>query len=246
MKRAFFACVFFALASSAALADISILGMPPVAGVGPNDSVAIVQGGVTSRATVAQFAGGLSGLFATLAGTQTFTGANTFANNVTLTQGQSVYFSGPYVGQIGSNIGASIGSVTGNLFGIAQKSVAWVVAVDQSGNVGIAGNYYAASERRLKENVVPLERERASWLVDHTQIVRYCYIVENCVPHETRHIGFIADDTALDLAPQHKSFDVNAVASVTLQALRETRSELADLRAENQALKARLDRAGIR
>ena len=61
--------------------------------------------------------------------------------------------------------------------------------IDTSGNLVASGNVTAYSDRRLKENIVPFDRELAINMVKHIQPVSY-------VRKETGHIGigFIAQD----------------------------------------------------
>ncbi len=107
---------------------------------------------------------------------------------------------------------------------------------DMSGNEGIAGNYYAASQRKLKSNIRSYGERQAFDVAMRTRIVRYCYKREHCKRGETRHIGFIADDTSKDIAPAHKSADLNAVGAVGLAAIQYLQGEIAALKNQIKAL----------
>jgi len=91
-------------------------------------------GGTTVAATLSG-AGAL-----TLTGGLTATGAT--VNNISVNN--TLSFTGTYNVQIQGNVGATVAGVTGQLFGIAQGGVAWVHAIDTSGNVGAAGTYYSS------------------------------------------------------------------------------------------------------
>jgi Chaperone of endosialidase len=115
--------------------------------------------------------------------------------------------------------GASVAGIANSVWSVADNGNIFTLAQDGPGNLGIAGTIYSASERRLKNNIIALAPQRALELAMATSPVRFCYKVEHCKPGETRHIGFIADDTSVDLAPGHKSMDVNATAMVALASV---------------------------
>jgi hypothetical protein len=112
-----------------------------------------------------------------------------------------------------------------------------LMCIDGAGNVGAAGNYYAASQRKLKNNIQNYSGQEALKIALNTQIVRYCYKTEKCKSGEERHIGFIADDTSTDIAPNHTSMDVNASAAVALAAIRYQQTEITHLQKEINNLK---------
>ena len=164
--------------------------------------------------------------------------ANNAVNNPSFSYTNNV--GGSNQTQIGSFNATTVAGVGGGAFLISSTGVANEVAVDGPGNMGIAGGYYSASSRTVKDNIIALPPGKASQLVAQTDIVQYCYKAEKCKPGQEKHIGFIAEDTSVLLAPGHNSMDVNAVASVTLQAVKELQGLVGQLSAQVDVMKARI------
>jgi hypothetical protein len=201
-------------------------------------SGSLAIGGALTGATTGAFSSTVSGSSHTASngsGTNAFVaGANNSNVDRGLVYGNTIASNGWTM--VGANSGTTIAGIAATAFKVTTTNSGFssfvdLLAEDASGNVGIAGNYFAASERRLKNNIVPFDGRTALDLARATAPVRYCYKTEKCRPGETRHIGFIADDTPTDLAPGHKAMDVNATAMVALAGVRA-------LELENRVLRA--------
>jgi hypothetical protein len=150
--------------------------------------------------------------------------------------GDGIYF-GTNTG-LGFASGSAAGGISCSAFDIynQQSPYTTYACTDMTGNLGISGNFYAASQRKLKNRISAYSPQQAINVAMATKIVRYCYKTEHCKPGEHRHIGFIADDTSTDIAPKHKSMDVNATAAVSLGAIQYLQHEIEVLKKRLAAL----------
>ena len=100
------------------------------------------------------------------------------------------------------------------------------MTLDAVGNLTVAGNFYANSRRSLKSDIHPMNSEfRALDLISKTNWVGFRY--KKDPKNQSRRYGFIADDTdAVMAGPKHDHFDVNTVAAVDAQAIKELKSEV--------------------
>lgn len=92
-----------------------------------------------------------------------------------------------------------------------------LLALSSGGSLGILGSYSSGSSRKLKNNIVSMSDDKAMDIIRKTNMVKFCYKVEHCAKGQEKHIGFIAEDTPIDIAPNHVSEDLNAVANIALQ-----------------------------
>ena len=122
-------------------------------------------------------------------------------------------------------------SVSGNASIFTRGGIEAKGAIySESDIVGLnAGTY---SKREYKENITPFS-ESALDLIDTVEIVNYNYKADKEHNHK---VGFIADDTHEYFATKnHDIMDQSNCIGILLKAVQE-------LRAENKALKARLDK----
>lgn len=178
--------------------------------------------------------------------------------------GSTYYFSGGAVGTLngfllGNNTtgtpiilsepGTYVAGVNCNEFIFGMVATANLACIDNSGNMGIAAGYYAASQRYLKNNITNYTGPEALKIALSTNAVRFCYKKEKCKPGETRHIGFIADDTSTDIAPHHADIDIGATAVVALaavkyenQTIQTLQAQVAQQQTEIESINERLNR----
>jgi hypothetical protein len=172
----------------------------------------------------------------TVTGATTFSAATTFQAAVThqandnIANGYGLYITGPsYTGEL-QPTASSVGTVTGELFGIFNSGTGLEVAFDHSGNIGTAGQVTAtqfniSSKRSYKQDIQPLS-------VDALEVLRnicwssYKYRPGHGDPTQT-HIGFIADCApSIVSGTNHDHFDVEAVATIDGVAVLELQKQI--------------------
>lgn len=201
--------------------------------------------------------------------TSSITNAGSFNNSGNLTSGGQVFsssFAIPNGGGSGSTILSSLGG--GAVAGIAPTAL-YVYApsygepfvIDDGGNVGISGNYFAASRRELKTAIKPIGFDALA-AVNSAQIMSWCYKVDkDCIAgKKARNIGGMANDLDSHFVngPDRQSVNLDNEVSITMAAVQQldkrTRSQyaqvgptiqrlavlIASLKRENDRLRARV------
>jgi len=135
---------------------------------------------------------------------------------------------------VNTNGGNAIAGISNTAYGLAANGVAALLSIDGSGNMGIAGNFYAASRKALKNNIAPLSFDPLA-IVNETQVLQWCYKKSHCKPGETRNVGPMADDTDERIAgKKHDGVNVNNALFISYAAIQK-------LSAKVDALTARVE-----
>jgi hypothetical protein len=173
-------------------------------------------------------------------------GAPNVANSSQIAFGNASTTSGSsHVTQIGSGGGAVAGvplSGNANVFGVADASAAWLMELDNAGNLGIAAQYWYASERRLKDQIRPLDFNPLS-IVENTNILGWCYKTSvACHRGEGRSYGPMADDAPWQLTGKaRKSVNLSNAVFIGYAAIQQQQKIIDALSYDVKVLRDRLN-----
>jgi hypothetical protein len=111
-----------------------------------------------------------------------------------------------------------------------------LVGVDVAGNIGILGTLSSASSRSVKKDITPYRGDPLA-LIRAVRFVRFRYKAE--AESERTHVGFIAENTPVDLSgPHHNAFNINNSLAVNMAATQALDREIRQLQAEVRTLTA--------
>lgn len=176
----------------------------------------------------------ISNLSITAAGAITVGTANTIGTNNTNITMWSSGCSGNQ-GYFYSSSG-STATVAGSGMGFFCNSGV-IMALDSSGNFGIAGSYHSGSKRSLKNNIKDLSIDKVRNVLRSTKIVQYCYKTQHCKPGQENEVGYIADDTdSLLSGPHHDQMDIGTTASFALAAAKDNDQRVVALEKQTNIL----------
>lgn len=96
-----------------------------------------------------------------------------------------------------------------------------------SGNTIYADSFYQNSLRALKDNIEKFEKSAID-IIKQVEIVSFTYKHDE---ENTNHIGFIADDTPIELSTKNKNtMDTNSAIGILLKAVQEIIAQLDEIK----------------
>lgn len=161
----------------------------------------------------------------TTAGGQTINGNLTLggSGNFYIPAGDNI-FGGSGQQELGAASGVTVQGVSGTLGGFAQQNTAWRVAIDLSGNMGVAGNltatnFYNGSRREWKTDIHSIDSlDPFAILPKHWYTYRYNK-AHGGHPTDPLKAGYMANDTnALLSGPHHDRYDLGNTLAITALA----------------------------